>query len=88
MCAYCEQGPRLYSSIMEEEKKKEGTEGRRGKRDKKEEKIEGRKIRRERPRERGKEIVWRNEVTCLRSHSYEGVSEEQTEMMIPQPALW
>lgn len=34
MCAYCEQGPRLHSSIMEEEKKKEGTEGIRGKREK------------------------------------------------------
>lgn len=62
MCAYCEQGPRLHSSIMEEEKKRRG-QREEGGREKKEERMEGREMQRERPRDRGKEIAQRNEVT-------------------------
>lgn len=83
MCAYCEQGPRLHSSIMEEEKKKEGTEGRRGKREKGREDVRKGNPKRETKGQR--EGNSSEKRSHLRSQSCGRVS---TEMVIPQPALW
>lgn len=83
MCAYCEQGPRLHSSIMEEEKKKEGTEGIRGKREKGRE--DGRKGNVKRETKGQREGNSSEKRSHLRSQSCGRVS---TEMVIPQPALW